>query len=304
MASRVLVTGASGFIGMHCLRPLLDGGYEVVATYRSARPDAIPGIEWVESDLLRPGEAEALVRRVRPQALLHMAWYVEPGAMIEHEDNLRWTASSLELLRQFKAHGGERCVFAGSCYEYDWRHGYCSEELTPTRPDTLYGATKNALSGAMLAYCRTAGLSGAWARMFFMYGPHENPRRLVPAVILALLRGEPAKSSHGLQIRDYMHVQDVADGMVALLRSDAVGTFNIASGGVTNIRTIVERIGQITGRPELLQIGALPARANDLPLVVGDPEKTRREIGWQSRIDLDAGLAMTVDWWRGQEMAL
>ena len=93
-----------------------------------------------------------------------MAWYVEPGAMIEHEDNLRWTARRLELLRQFKAHGGERCVFTGSCYEYDWRHGYCSEELTPTRPDTLYGAAKNALSGAMLAvlpFRRAVGRVGA-----------------------------------------------------------------------------------------------------------------------------------------------
>jgi nucleoside-diphosphate-sugar epimerase len=303
VASRVLVTGASGFIGMHCLRPLLDAGDQVVATWCSKRPDPIPGVEWVESDLLRAGEPEALIARVQPRALLHMAWYVEPGAMIEHEDNLRWTAASLELLRQFKAHGGERCVFAGSCYEYDWRHGYCSEDLTPTRPDTLYGAAKHALSGAMLAYCRTVGLSGAWARMFFLYGPHENPRRLVPAVILALLRGEPARSSHGLQIRDYMHVQDAAEGVVALLHSDAVGAFNIASGNVMNIRTIVERIGQIVGRPELLQIGALPARANDLPLVVGDPEKTRREIGWKSRIDLDAGLAMTVDWWRDRERA-
>jgi nucleoside-diphosphate-sugar epimerase len=297
----VLVTGGSGFIGLHCLRPLVAAGYEVIATHRVSRPPAIDGVTWVESDLLRPGEPEALLARMRPELLLHMAWYVEPGKMIEHEDNLRWTAMSLELLRQFKAHGGKRCVFTGSCYEYDWRHGYCSEDLTPTQPDTLYGAAKHALSGAMLQYCRSAGLSGAWARLFFLYGPHENPRRLVPAVILSLLRGEAARSSHGLQIRDYMHVQDAADGVVALLSSAASGAFNIASGNVTSIRTIVERIGHIVGRPELLQIGALPARANDLPLVVGNPEKTRREIGWQSRIDLDTGLKMTVDWWRSQE---
>jgi nucleoside-diphosphate-sugar epimerase len=297
-AARVLVTGASGFIGMHCLQPLLAAGHEVVATFRSKQPPAIDGVTWVESDLLRPGEPEALLSRLRPGLLLHAAWYVEPGKMIEAEDNLRWTAASLELLRQFRAHGGKRCVFVGSCYEYDWRYGYCSEDFTPTRPDTLYGAAKVALSTAMLQYCKSVGLSGAWARLFFLYGPHENPRRLVPAVILSLLRGEPAKSSHGLQVRDYMHVQDAAEGVVALLQSAVVGAYNIASGNVTTIRTIVQRIGHIVGRPELLQIGALPARANDLPLVVGDPDKTKREIGWQSRIDLDTGLTTTIDWWR------
>ena len=300
MAARVLVTGASGFIGMHCLKPLLAAGYEVIATRNSTRARAVEGVTWVEADLLQASGHAELMARFRPQLLLHLAWYVEPGKMIESEENLRWTAASLELLRQFRAHGGERCVFGGSGYEYDWRYGYCTEELTPTRPDTLYGAAKNALSGAMLGYCRSVGLSGAWARMFFMYGPFENPRRLVPSVILSLLRGEPAKSSHGKQVRDYMHVQDVADGLVALLKSQATGAFNIASGNATAIRTIVERIGHIIGRPELLQIGALPARANDVALVLGDPEKTHREIGWRSSIDLETGLKNTIDWWRNE----
>jgi len=122
----------------------------------------------------------------------------------------------------------------------------------------------------------------------------------VPSVILSLLRAEPAKSSHGKQVRDYMHVQDVADGLVALLKSPATGAFNIASGNATSIRTIVERIGHIIGRPELLQIGALPARANDVALVLGDPEKTHREIGWRSSIDLETGLKNTIDWWRNE----
>jgi nucleoside-diphosphate-sugar epimerase len=298
---RVLVTGATGFIGRHCLGPLVAAGYEVIATHRGADPPIIDGVNWVESDLLHPAAAQTLIASVQPEQLLHMAWFVEPGAMIEHEDNLRWTAASLELLRAFKHSGGGRCVMTGSCYEYDWRLGYCSEDLTPAVPDTLYGAAKHALSVAMLQYCRSVGLSGAWARLFFLYGPHENPRRLVPAVTLSLLRGEPAKSSHGLQVRDYMHVQDAADGVVALLRSDAEGVYNITSGEPTSIRTIVQRIGDIVGRPELLQIGALPARANDLPLVVGNPEKTARDIGWQSRIDLDPGLTATVDWWRQRE---
>lgn len=298
--SRVLLTGATGFIGRHCVLPLVAGGNEVIATFRTSVPAAVPGVTWIEADLLQPGVPESLMRAVRPDLLVHLAWYVEPGKMMDDEVNLRWLAASLDVLRQFRANGGRRCVVSGSCYEYDWRFGYCSEDLTPTRPDTLYGAAKNSLAETMLAYCRAVGLSGAWARLFFLYGPHENQRRLVPAVILALLRGEEAKSSHGRQVRDYMHVQDAADGIVALLNSDAQGQFNIASGDGVPIRAIVERIGSIVGRTDLLRIGALPARPNDVPMVVGDPEKTRRQIGWQAGVDLESGLEMTVEWWRRQ----
>lgn len=295
---RVLLTGASGFIGRHCVEPLLRRGFEVVAVSSRELPPALPGVRWLAADLLAPGAAAAVVDAVEPSHLLHLAWYVEPGKMIGHADNLSWLAASLALFRRFHERGGERCVIGGSCYEYDWRYGYCSEALTPRQPDTLYGAAKNGLAEAFLGYCAAGGLSGAWGRMFFLYGPHENPRRLVPSVILSLLKGEPALSSHGLQIRDYMHVQDVADGMVALLDSGARGAYNIASGQATTIVSIVQQLGELTGRADLLRIGALPARANDAPLVVGDPGAAWRDFGWKAGIPLRDGLREVVDWWR------
>lgn len=298
-AGRVLLTGATGFIGSHCIAPLLARGFEVVATCRNRAPAAAAGVRWIRADLLDPAGRAAALAEARPSHLLHLAWYVEPGAMINHADNVAWAAASIDLVRRFHEQGGTRVAVGGSCYEYDWRFGYCTEGLTPCRPDTLYGAAKHGLAEILLGYCAATGLSGAWGRMFFLYGPNENPKRLVPAVILALLRGEEARSSHGLQIRDYMHVQDVADGMVALLASGARGAFNIASGRATTIRTIVEMLGEITTRPELLRIGAIPARANDAPLVVGDTALALREFGWQARIPLEEGLRATVDWWRG-----
>jgi nucleoside-diphosphate-sugar epimerase len=131
-----------------------------------------------------------------------------------------------------------------------------------------------------------------------MYGPRENPARLVSSVIISLLKGSPAKSSHGLQVRDYLHIQDVADGMVALFSSQARGAYNIAANRSTTIREIVELLGKITGRCDLLQIGALPARANDVPLVLGDGRRTFNDTGWKPGLTLEAGLSATVDWWR------
>jgi nucleoside-diphosphate-sugar epimerase len=300
---RVLLTGASGFIGLHCIPPLLRRGFDVVGTYCASEPSPIEGVRWVKADLLQEDAARRLIDEVSPSHLLHLAWYVEPGKMIGHADNLSWVRASIDLLRRFHERGGARCVAGGSCYEYDWRYGYCSEEFTPRKPDTLYGAAKNGLAEVMLGYCAATGLSGAWARMFFLYGPHENPRRLVPAIVLSLLKGVPAQSSHGEQIRDYMHVQDVADGLVSLLDSQARGAYNLASGRATPIRAIVEMLGDLTGRADLLRIGAIPARANDAPLVVGDPGLAQRDFGWKSTISLREGLRSTVEWWKARAAA-
>jgi nucleoside-diphosphate-sugar epimerase len=133
-----------------------------------------------------------------------------------------------------------------------------------------------------------------------LYGPRENPSRLVSSVIISLLKGSPAKSSHGLQVRDYLHVQDVADGMVALFASQGRGAYNIAAGTAATIREIVELLGKLTGRSDLLQIGAIPARANDAPLVLGDGRRTLQDTDWKPRLMLEPGLSATVDWWRAQ----
>lgn len=294
----VLVTGASGFLGSHCLMPLVERGYDVVALYRDRPAVSMPGVRWERGDIMDRAAMAALIGRLRPAGLLHLAWYVEPGKLISDASNLSWVAASLDLIRTFREHGGERCVVSGSCYEYDWRYGYCVDGVTPCEPDTLYGAAKDSLRRTMMAYCQTSGLSGAWGRAFFMYGPRENPARLVSSVILSLLGGRQAKTSHGLLVRDYMHIQDVADGMVALFASQAQGPYNIASNATTTVREIVERLGRITGRSDLLQIGAIPARANDLPLVLGDGRRALADFGWQPKLSLEDGLAETVDWWR------
>lgn len=299
-ARRVLITGASGFIGYHTIAPLLESGFEIVASYHHRKPTDIDGVTWLQANLLDGGAITSLVEAAQATHLLHCAWYVEPGKMINDVLNLQWVRYSLQLLHQFRENGGTHCVIAGSCYEYDWRHGYCNEALTPSVANTFYGNAKNSLREAFTGYCRATGLTGAWGRAFFLYGPRENPQRLVSSLAKALLSGKEAPSSHGEQIRDYLHVQDVGDAFAALVASNASGVYNIGSGKATTLRNIIETVGRIAGRSDLLRIGALPARANDAPLVVADIEKIRTEVGWQPRIGLEDGLASTLEWWRGE----
>jgi nucleoside-diphosphate-sugar epimerase len=301
MSKKVLLTGAYGFIGHHCLAPLLARGYEVHAVSRKPHKGDSRGVRWHQANLLEAGSAKALVGEVKPTHLLHLAWFVVPGKLITAPENFAWVRASMELVEEFAAQGGKRLTVCGSGYEYDWNYGYCSEKLTPLVPSNVYGSCKHALNLMVQSFAGQAGLSAAWGRVFFLYGPNEHPQRLVSSVILSLMRDEPAKTSHGRQIRDYLHVQDVADGLVGLLDSEVTGAVNVSSGQATTLREIVLAIGRILERPELIQLGAIPARANDTPLVVGENWRLLNEVGWKQQFDLEAGLRQTIDWWRAHK---
>jgi nucleoside-diphosphate-sugar epimerase len=294
---RVLVTGATGCIGRHACAHLLARGWEVHGV--SSKPTSFsPDVQMHVADLLQPGAAEALTRRVQASHLLHLAWYIAPGKWAAAPQNFLWVEASLGLVRAFHAAGGTRVVTSGSCLEYDWRYGYCTERLTPLQPHTFYGVCKSALSQVVDGYAHVAGLSSAWGRIFFLYGPWEHPERLVASVARSLVTGQPAKTSHGRQIRDYLFADDIADALVTLLESDVRGPINIGSGEAVTLRQIVERLGTLAGRADLLEIGAIPPAPTDAPLVVADVTRLQGELGWRPSTSLDEGLRATLAWWR------
>lgn len=297
---RVLLTGATGFIGRCCLALLSARGYEVHAVSSQARPDNLANVHWHQADLLNPAQLRELVSRAQPTHLLHLAWYAVPGKYWTSQENLRWVTASLNLLQAFVSGGGERVVIAGTCAEYDWRYGYCSESITPLLPATLYGTCKHSLQLMLDALARQTELSAAWGRIFFLYGPHEHSTRLVASVIRSVLQGEPARCSHGNQIRDLLFVQDVADAFVALLESEAVGAVNIASGQPVTLRDLIYKIAEKLNREDLILLGAIPAPANEPRMLVAAVDRLRNEIGWLPRFDLDEGLDVTIKWWQQQ----
>jgi nucleoside-diphosphate-sugar epimerase len=143
-------------------------------------------------------------------------------------------------------------------------------------------------------------LGYAWPRIFFVYGPNEHPQRLVSYVIRSLLAQMPARCSHGRQIRDYLHAQDVADALVAILDSDVQGPINIASGTPVTLREIVQTIAQTLDCESLVELGAVPSRPNDAPMLIGNVDRLHSALAWRPRYDLEAGLAHTIEWWRSQ----
>ena len=305
MSRCVLVTGATGCIGRHAVPALVARGWEVHAVSSRHHPPSQSGVQWHRADLLVEDDLARVVGDASADHLLHLAWYIAPGRWASAPENFEWVRASLQLLRAFHERGGgTRLVTAGSCLEYDWQYGYCSERRTPCAPHTAYGVCKHALQTLTTAFAGQSGLTSAWGRIFFVYGPYEHPDRLVASVVRALLADEPARCSHGRQIRDYLFVQDVADALVALLESDLEGPVNIASGHPVALKDIVSRIGAILDKPDLIRLGAIPPAGTDVPLVVADVTRLTTELGWRPACDLDTGLRRTIEWWRERQPAL
>ena len=283
----VLVTGATGFVGVQASAALERRG----ATVRSVSS---------AQDLLDPDSRRRVVEDAGATHLLHLAWVTQHGQFWSDPRNLDWAVASLDLARLFAASGGTRLVFGGSCAEYDWSAADSPlDELTSTRgPASLYGTAKLATGDLLQGWSRVAGVSVARGLLFFLYGPGEQPGRLVPGVIRRLLAGERVAVTDGTQVRDFLHVEDAGEALAALTLSDVTGPVNIASGSGHRVADLASILAELAGRPDLLDLGALPRPVNDPQALVARTALLDERVGRPAPRDLRAGLIETMAWWR------
>ncbi len=299
--TKVLVTGGTGFIGQYCLSQLQEKGYEIHAVSSVPRASTA-AVRWHHASLLDVAQTRAIVRAVNPSHLLHLAWYTKHGKYWSALENLDWVQNSLALIREFTQVGGERLVCAGTCAEYDWGHGICFEDQTPLIPATLYGTSKHALETTLRSWCQVTGLSSAWGRVFSLYGPRENPQRLVPSVVRAILKREVATCGNPTLVRDYLHVEDVAAAFVALLESCLEGPVNIGSGKGVTLRDLVKKIAEKLDGHTFVNFGAPQSISKGQPELLLPDVAGLVSTGWKKRFDLDSGLDDTIDWWKSQTL--
>ena len=291
---RILVTGASGFVGRHVLPILSALGHQVIAVGTRREIEGADKVIWLRADLLDETQCRAVAREAEAHVLLHLAWYTAPRKYWTALENFDWVRATLVLLDAFANQGGKRAVCAGTCAEYDWGHGYCTEDITPLAPRTIYGTCKNTARQLAQSYCGASGLELVWGRIFFPYGTGEDEAKLIPSVIGSLVDGATVRCSHGQQYRDFIHVKDVAYAFAHLAcGTDATGMFNICSGQPIRIAEIVNRCVELVRPGAIPAFGTVPVPSDDPPFLVGNNARLV-SAGWQPRISLKDGITAYV----------
>lgn len=269
---KILVTGASGFVGAPLVRELKARGHHVLECGRSS-PNTC--------DLLDCTKTESFLESEKPQGLIHLAWETSHGSYWSSPANLRWVSASLHLLEAFAHFGGKRVLVTGTSAEYYWDGIHTLSEFnTPTVPNSLYGVSKNSLRQILETWAPLANISLGWARLFCPFGPGEKEIRLIPRVVKTLASGNTLEFDNGLLIRDFIHVNDQAEALADFFESPVTGPVNIATGEGTSIREIIEQISNVLDVTSKVRFGA-KEDSSDLPLrVVADVRRLQQEVIW------------------------
>lgn len=302
----VLVTGATGFLGTHLARALAAAGARVHALRRGRGETRLPcpGIVWHQGDMTDAASLAAAVRASRPEVVFHLAAY---GTAYEQQDEAEALAVNVVGSHHlFAALAGTeaRLVVAGSSAEYGRARGLLCEDRA-CQPTWIYGAAKNAAVVLLSTLGRQHGREVVTLRPFGPYGPADNPDRVIPHTLTALLAGGDVPLTAGEQVRDFVYVDDCVAAFLAAATFPMAETgriYNIGSGQGVRIRdlalTLARAVG--AGAESRLRFGAQPYREGEVWEAVGDITAATTELGYRPRVSLEEGIARTLDAYRNR----
>jgi UDP-glucose 4-epimerase len=294
---KVLVTGGSGFLGSHLCRRLLECGAEVHATSRLPRAQQGDGPLWWQADLADIAAAHALVSKIKPDVIYHLAGSVgaSPARELVMPTFHSLLVSTVNLLTAVTETGCRRLVLTGSLTEPQ-------ASQAEAMPGSPYAAAKWASSAYGRMFHSLYGTPCVIARIFMTYGPAQDPRKIIPAVTLALLKGEAPRLSSGRWKADWIYIDDVIDGLLAAAQAPHVEgcTFDLGSGVLVTVRAIVQQLVKLVCTDQLEPMfGALPDRPFE-QVRVAKIAGAEVKLGWKPLIPFNEGLMRTVEWYRTQ----
>lgn len=292
---RVLVTGASGFIGRRLVDRLLREGAEVWAGVRSqtGHERLRPGERSVYCDLRDGSAVEEAVRRSWPHLVYHLAAVGVTAPRVDPLEAVQVNvAGTVRLLESLRRVGCQRVVLTGTCYEYGAR-----EAMEGLDPFNIYAASKVAAWAFARAYWRAFDLPVVVARLFQVYGPGQPEHTLIPSAIRAALLGQDFPMTQGEQQRDFIYVDDVVDCLLVLGRRSGLEgeSLDVGTGQACSVYEVVDRLWRMVGARSRVLAGALPYRPGEVMHLVADADRTARLAGWRAQVALEAGLRRTVE---------
>lgn len=307
--TRVLVLGATGFLGRWVGRALSEADAELTLAVRSLelgrrrlKEFGVAG-EVVLADFDAPDTVEQLVARAQPQITFNLAGY---GVDRSERDEAAAQRINVELPERLVAAvarvrdpgwAGQDIVHTGSALEYGQIGGRLVEDAEPN-PTTFYGRSKLAGTAGFTASCVEHGVKGVTARLFTVYGPGEHEGRLLPSLSAAAGSDADVELTEGLQKRDFTYAADVARGLLdlGLSRAPTGDVVNLATGQLLTVREFIERAGPVLGiEPSRLRFGAIPTRDDEMEHREVSVARLQQRIGWSPSTGVVDGVRAAVE---------
>lgn len=291
----VLVTGAGGFIGNHLCRQLIIGGAKIHGVSRKRRNSQASDIKWWCGDLADLSFTRELIDTVKPQVIFHLASHVVGHRELQavqptFHANLHGAVNLLTVASEI---GCERIILAGSQEEPDLDQ---SSQAVPASP---YAAAKWAAS-AYARMCHALYQTPVTiARVFMVYGPgQKDTKKLIPYTILSILDGTAPSLTSGERPVDWIYVQDVVEGLLAMAKSEGLDgrTVDLGSGSLVTVRSIVETLAEMIDNDVQPKFGTVAERPME-QVRKANHQETYDLIGWRSRFSLEKGLTETIQWY-------
>lgn len=292
---RVVITGATGFIGSHLARRLVREGARVFAFIRHTSDrerirDLLPHIDLREVDIRTFGAVSSEMDKLRPEVVFHLGAEGVAEPFVSHTVALRTNLDgTVNVVRAAAQSGARRIIHTGTSHEYG-DHA-AQGQLDPISP---YAASKAAAWAYCKMYNRTMGWPIVTLRLFQVYGPGQYGT-LIPSAISAALNGQGFPTTPGEQVRDWVYVDDVVEAYLHAAMIDGIDgeTFDIGTGTGTRVREVVESI--FSHFPDArAHIGALPYRPGEVWSQVASAQFAHERLQWTPRVSLEEGLAKTI----------
>lgn len=289
---RLLITGGSGFLGSAVARQALAAGHDVAILSRHPADAAgMKGTVPISGDLAAP--PWQAISKFRPESVLHAAWIATPGVYLESPANADWVRWSLAFASRLPDLGVRHLAVLGTCIEYAITGKPLHETETALAPASPYARAKAELHEALTSAFAGAGTGLAWARIFYPYGPHEHPARLASSLLSRVVAGQPITLKTPNSTKDYIHEDDVARALLAVVRAGFQGPINIGTGEGVTVGTLARTLAELAGRPDLV-VQPADAPRDPLDFVVADASRLH-SLGWRPQVALVDGLRRLVE---------
>lgn len=288
---KMLITGATGFVGKNFLECVNREKYEICTVQRG---QSCGEIESCRADLFNLDYVKYVIERVHADILVLFAWNVKSQTYWYSMENHKWVDATIYMAEQFLNQGGKYIVFAGTSASYDYSYGILTEDSKMEHPDSVYGISKLYASHMLRTLAESNGAKYMEARLFSVFGPYERTGRLITNTIGSLMNDQHVINYKWKLERDYIYIKDAVRAIGHLVDLRAEGVYNISSGRAISIEAIIETIAYCMGKKDLIILSEFDG-TGEYMMIQGNNKKLL-ETGFEFQYSFEEAIKEEIEW--------